>query len=137
MNGSEDRQGEGEPPAGTVVRLARPVPAADSPSSLPPSEPAETPAPQALLDLPALTLPAASLRLPPATGVLAVTFGIVGLIKVPILFGPLALLFALAAGLQRQFWYAAVGGAMGAAALLTSTTFWMLAGFGWLATYLL
>ncbi|MFZ5790079.1 MAG: hypothetical protein ACOY3L_05210 [Pseudomonadota bacterium] len=124
-NGSEDA-----PSAGAIVRLERPLPPADASPA-----PAEA-QPQAPLGTPVFALPPAAFRLPPATGLLAVTFGIAGLVKVPILFGPLALLFALAAGLQRQFWYAAVGGALGAAALLTSATFWILAGFGWLATYL-
>jgi hypothetical protein len=136
MGGPEERRdgrngGEDEPSAAAIVRLAHPLPPADSSF-----EPAEAP-PQAPRSAPVFALPPAAFRLPPATGLLAVTFGIAGLVKVPILFGPLALLFALAAALQRQFWYAAVGGAMGVAALLASTTFWILAGLGWLADYLL
>lgn len=77
------------------------------------------------------------LRKPPVLGLLAVIYGIVALIKLPILFGPLALIFAIAAASRKQYWYAAVGAATGAAGLVSSTTFWLLLGSGWLLNYLL
>ena len=85
---------------------------------------------------PVYAMPIPVLRLPPAIGFLAVTFGLLALIKLPILFGPLAVLLALIAAFRRQFWYAAVGGVTGAAAVVTSTSFWLLVGLGWLARYL-
>jgi hypothetical protein len=82
-------------------------------------------------------LPPTLWRKPPILGLLAVIYGIVALIKLPILFGPLAILFAIAAACRKQFWYAAIGGATGAAGLVSSTTFWVLLGSGWLLNYLL
>jgi hypothetical protein len=124
-------------PKAAVVRLtpASSVQAVAPQEPLPP-EPAywaapEESAPSAVFALPPM------LRLPPVLGFLAVTFGIVALIKLPILFGPLALLFAIAAAFKKQFWYAAVGAATGAAGLVSSTTFWLLLGSGWLLNYLL
>ena len=126
-------------PKAAVVRLASASPLPPmAPSEPLPQEPAYWPAPEE--GAPPSTvyaLPPTLLRLPPALGFLAVTFGIVALIKLPILFGPLALSFAIAAAFKRQFWYATVGAATGAAGLVSSTTFWLLLGSGWLLNYLL
>jgi hypothetical protein len=126
-------------PKAAVVRLA----SASSAQALAPSEsvspepaywPAseESAAPSAVF-----ALPPALFRKPPVLGLLAVIYGIVALIKLPILFGPLAILFAVAAACRKQFWYAALGAATGAAGLVSSSTFWLLLGSGWLINYLL
>jgi hypothetical protein len=126
-------------PKAAVVRLASasPSPPVSSQEPLPP-EPAYWPAseegggPSAVY-----ALPPTLWRKPPVLGLLAVIYGIVALIKLPILFGPLALLFAIAAAFRKQFWYAGVGAATGAAGLAGSSTFWILLGSGWLLNYLL
>src|SRR5258708_39455314 len=94
--------------------------------------PEESTSPSAVFALPPRLFPK-----PPVLGLLAVIYGLVALIKLPILFGPLALIFAVAAICRKQYWYAAVGAATGAAGLVSSTTFWLLLGSGWLLNYLL
>jgi hypothetical protein len=129
----------GAAPQAAVVRLTRisssQVIASEGP--LPP-EPADwPPADESAPPSAVFALPPTSWRKPPVLGLLAVIYGIVALIKLPILFGPLAILFAIAAACRKQFWYAAIGGATGAAGLVSSTTFWLLLGGGWLINYLL
>lgn len=104
---------------------------------LPPSVPDA----MAALDFPVVAptpgLSSIGWRLPPAIGFLALLFGVAGLFKASILFGPLAIGFGLLALGLRQYWYATVGIATGAAALLSSTTFWALLGLGWLVDWLI
>ncbi|HWA41841.1 MAG TPA: hypothetical protein VHA10_01425 [Hypericibacter adhaerens] len=124
-------------PKAAVVRLTpvAPMQPAAAAEPLPPEPaawPSEESGPSAVF-----ALPPAYLRKPPVLGLLAVIYGIVALIKLPILFGPLAILFAIAAACRKQFWYAALGAATGAAGLVSSTTFWLLLGGGWLINYLL
>jgi hypothetical protein len=59
-------------------------------------------------------------------------FGVTALFKATIVLAPLGLAFALAAGLARQFAWAAVGGIAAVVALLISPVFWALLGIAWL-----
>ena len=119
-------------PKASVVRLTPAGSSLAPQEALPPepsywAPPEESPSPAAVF-----ALPPTLFRKPPVLGLLAVIYGVVALIKLPILFGPLAILFAIAALCRKQYWYAGVGAATGAAGLVSSSTFWLLVGSGWL-----
>ncbi|MGH6883378.1 hypothetical protein [Hypericibacter sp.] len=124
-------------PKASVVRLTPVGSPVTSQEALPPEPAYWAPREESASPSAVFALPPALFRKPPILGLLAVIYGIVALIKLPILFGPLAILFAIAALCRKQYWYAAVGAATGAAGLVSSTTFWLLVGSGWLINYLL
>jgi hypothetical protein len=124
-------------PKAAVVRLASSAQAVAPSESLPPETAYWPGSEEGASPSAVFALPPTLFRKPPVLGLLAVIYGIVALIKLPILFGPLALLFAIAAAFRKQFWYAGVGAATGAAGLAGSSTFWILLGSGWLLNYLL